>query len=230
MVGSLPPSGIVPRVVAIPRPASSVITLRRRSSWEVLMVERPSQGAFGGVWAFPGGAVEAVDHDVERLGFDAPWRAAALRETAEEVAICLTDPPLIELPDVPVDGDVIDAVAAVGARFDPTRLRYLSAWVTPEVVPTRFDARFYLAEVDPDVEGKIVTDELVDLAWAPATTILERLHDRSWSMLFPTIWHLKLIAATDEPLGLPPHPRRQIVAPREPFEYTETGIPAGEVS
>jgi 8-oxo-dGTP pyrophosphatase MutT (NUDIX family) len=196
----------------------------------MLMVERPSRASFGGVWAFPGGAVEAVDHDVDRFGFDAPWRAAALRETAEEVGIYLTDPLLATAPHGVVGGDVLDAVSRAGARFDPSKLRYISSWVTPEAVPSRFDARFYLAEVPPEVEAQIVTDELVDLAWASAAQILDRVENGSWAMLFPTLWHVRQIASTESPMQLAQHPRRQIIAPVEPFDYVEFGIPEEELA
>jgi len=52
-------------------------------SFEVLMVARnPAGRIMGGVWAFPGGAVEAADgHDEGR------FRTAAVRELAEETGI-----------------------------------------------------------------------------------------------------------------------------------------------
>lgn len=191
----------------------------------MLLVERPARGVFGGIWAFPGGAIEPGDHDVTRFGFADPWRAAAMRETAEEVDIFLTDHPV--LPGGPVD-DVVATVAFAGARFDPGRLRYLASWVTPVGVPRRFDARFYLAEVPGDVEGRVVTDELVDMAWVEPAVVLERVRSGVWSMIFPTTWHVELVAASDEPMTLPPHPRRQLVTVHEPFEIIDFGIPEGE--
>lgn len=72
-----------------PRQAASVILLRGGAlALEVLLVQRTSQARFmGGVWVFPGGAVDAA----EGQG-DSAHRAAALRELREEAAITLTDP------------------------------------------------------------------------------------------------------------------------------------------
>jgi 8-oxo-dGTP pyrophosphatase MutT (NUDIX family) len=77
------------------RQAASVILLRDRvgpvggtGELEVLLVRRTPQARFmGGVWVFPGGAVDAG----EGAG-DAAHRAAALRELHEEAGILLEDP------------------------------------------------------------------------------------------------------------------------------------------
>jgi 8-oxo-dGTP pyrophosphatase MutT (NUDIX family) len=71
------------------RQAATVILLRDRAQkLEVLLVRRTPQARFmGGVWVFPGGAVDASEGD----GDDA-HRAAAIRELREEAAIVLEDP------------------------------------------------------------------------------------------------------------------------------------------
>src|SRR5208282_6704290 len=72
-----------------PRQAATVIVLRGGDeSLEVLLVKRTPNARFmGGVWVFPGGAVDAE----EGAGDDA-HRAAAVRELREEAAIELDDP------------------------------------------------------------------------------------------------------------------------------------------
>jgi 8-oxo-dGTP pyrophosphatase MutT (NUDIX family) len=67
-----------------PRQAATVILLRGgTSTLEVLLVKRTEQARFmGGVWVFPGGAVDR--HEGED---DAAHRAAAVRELREEAAI-----------------------------------------------------------------------------------------------------------------------------------------------
>ena len=55
---------------------------------EVLLVRRTPKARFmGGVWVFPGGAVDAEEGDG-----DEAHRAAAIRELSEEAAITLSDP------------------------------------------------------------------------------------------------------------------------------------------
>ncbi len=71
------------------RQAASVILLRGRAErLEVLLVKRTPHARFmGGVWVFPGGAVDADEGDG-----DSAHRAAALRELHEEAGIALEDP------------------------------------------------------------------------------------------------------------------------------------------
>jgi 8-oxo-dGTP pyrophosphatase MutT (NUDIX family) len=71
------------------RQAATVILLRGGAeALEVLLVQRTEKARFmGGVWVFPGGAVDAEEGD----GDDA-HRAAAIRELREEAAITLEDP------------------------------------------------------------------------------------------------------------------------------------------
>jgi 8-oxo-dGTP pyrophosphatase MutT (NUDIX family) len=73
----------------VPRQAASVILLRGGAqALELLLVRRDPNARFmGGVWVFPGGAVDA--HEGE--GDDA-HRAAAVRELAEEAAVLGIDP------------------------------------------------------------------------------------------------------------------------------------------
>src|SRR5258707_14715803 len=78
-----------PGPATLPRQAATVILLRGGSErLEVLLVRRTPHARFmGGVWVFPGGAVDAAEGD----GDDA-HRAAAIRELHEEAAIELDDP------------------------------------------------------------------------------------------------------------------------------------------
>ena len=71
-----------------PRQAATVILLRGGSeALEVLLVRRTPEARFmGGVWVFPGGAVDAGEGDG-----DEAHRAAAIRELREEAAITLED-------------------------------------------------------------------------------------------------------------------------------------------
>src|SRR5271154_456664 len=72
-----------------PRQAATVILLRgSERTLEVLLVKRtPAARFMGGVWVFPGGAVDAGEGEG-----DEAHRAAAIRELREEAAIVLDDP------------------------------------------------------------------------------------------------------------------------------------------
>jgi 8-oxo-dGTP pyrophosphatase MutT (NUDIX family) len=73
----------------VPRQAATVIVLRGGGDGlEVLLVKRTPHARFmGGVWVFPGGAVDAGEGDG-----DAAHRVAAVRELEEEAGIVLDDP------------------------------------------------------------------------------------------------------------------------------------------
>jgi 8-oxo-dGTP pyrophosphatase MutT (NUDIX family) len=78
-----------PGKAAPARQAATVILLRGGAqTLEVLLVKRtPAARFMGGVWVFPGGAVDTGEGE----GEDA-HRAAAIRELREEAAIVLDDP------------------------------------------------------------------------------------------------------------------------------------------
>jgi 8-oxo-dGTP pyrophosphatase MutT (NUDIX family) len=73
----------------VPRPAATVILLRGGAEeLEVLLVRRTPDARFmGGVWVFPGGAVDAGEGEG-----DAAQRTAAVRELREEAGIAIDDP------------------------------------------------------------------------------------------------------------------------------------------
>jgi 8-oxo-dGTP pyrophosphatase MutT (NUDIX family) len=92
-----------------PRQAATVILLRGGTqTLEVLLVKRtPAARFMGGVWVFPGGAVDTGEGEG-----DGAHRAAAIRELREEAAIVLDD------PDVLVKFSRWITPAEVRTRFD----------------------------------------------------------------------------------------------------------------
>jgi 8-oxo-dGTP pyrophosphatase MutT (NUDIX family) len=78
-----------PGPATLPRQAASVILLRGGAEdLQVLLVKRTPHARFmGGVWVFPGGAVDAGEGDG-----DEAHRIAGVRELREEAAIVLDDP------------------------------------------------------------------------------------------------------------------------------------------
>jgi 8-oxo-dGTP pyrophosphatase MutT (NUDIX family) len=92
-----------------PRQAASVILLRGgAAALELLLVKRTPKARFmGGVWVFPGGAVDADEGDG-----DGAHRLAAIRELREEAAVELEDPAAL------VKFSRWITPAAVSIRFD----------------------------------------------------------------------------------------------------------------
>jgi 8-oxo-dGTP pyrophosphatase MutT (NUDIX family) len=169
---------------ATPRPASSLILLRRSGKHrergvEVLLVRRNPEASFmPGVWVFPGGVVEAdeqVNPELEAEGEadaeELAHRACAMRELQEEAGI--------ELP-----GD--------------TELLPWSRWITPELVPVRFDTRFYVALAPPHSPPKPDGAETTEAAWISPRKALDRHAAGELSLVFPTIKHLEALLSCSD--------------------------------
>jgi 8-oxo-dGTP pyrophosphatase MutT (NUDIX family) len=150
---------------AIPRPAASVVLLRRGGkhgdrALEVLLLKRTESAKFmPGVWVFPGGAVDPGDGEDE-----AGHRACAVRELAEEAGI-----------ELPRDEELV----------------LFSRWVTPEVVSRRFDAWFFLALAPAHSPPKPDGVETTEARWFEPRTALDEHAAGELVLAFPTVKQLE---------------------------------------
>jgi 8-oxo-dGTP pyrophosphatase MutT (NUDIX family) len=88
--------------------------------------------------------------------------------------------------------------SSLGARMEVGRLRYLSHWITPVVLPKRFDTRFFVTEVPSDVDVVHDSGEMVASMWCEPAEALEMSERGKISLMFPTIMHLQLFAGFDD--------------------------------
>jgi 8-oxo-dGTP pyrophosphatase MutT (NUDIX family) len=142
-------------------PAATVIPLRDGPDGiEVLMLRKNSKLAFGGMWVFPGGRVDAGDgRDGEDLFDVAPARRAAAREAVEEAALVV----------------------------DPAEMVLFSHWTPPEGAPRRFDTWFFVAPAILGAEVVIDMGEIHDHGWLrPADALVRR--DAGEYELAPPTW------------------------------------------
>jgi 8-oxo-dGTP pyrophosphatase MutT (NUDIX family) len=176
-----------------PRQAATVILLRGGAdALEILLVRRTPEARFmGGVWVFPGGAVDADDSDGQ--GDDA-HRAAAMRELREEAGIVLDDP---------------------GAMIA------FSRWVTPAEVRIRFDTHFFLAPLPAGQEPRVDGEECVDLGWFTPRAALDAHAAKEIVLVFPTIRHLEQLAPFSSADALLAHARDLVVEPVLPKVIVE---------
>jgi 8-oxo-dGTP pyrophosphatase MutT (NUDIX family) len=153
---------------ATPRPAASVVLLRRSGrhkerGLEVLLLRRSQEARFmPGVWVFPGGAVDPADGEGE-----AGYRACAARELTEECGIAL-----------PADEELV----------------LFSRWITPEIISTRFDAWFFLALAPPHTPPKPDGVETIEGGWYRPEVVLRALESGGMALAFPTIRQLQALS------------------------------------
>jgi 8-oxo-dGTP pyrophosphatase MutT (NUDIX family) len=164
---------------------------------EILMVQRGETARFmGGAWVFPGGTVDADDGgpdaqqvctgnvDIEMQ----PWMAAAVRELVEETQVWLADPPVVLNQPEPFvkDAAVYTFASETGRSFDLERLGYFANWITPAMVPMRFDTRFFAAQVDPATVPYPDPAELDRAVWVRPEAALAKANEGEWVVPFPT--------------------------------------------
>lgn len=129
-------------------PAATVLLLRESADGpQVLLVRRhPELRFMGGLWAFPGGRVEADDAPGVADDPFGAFRIAACRELREECSVSV----------------------------QPGSLVLWARWVTPSQAARRFDTCFFaaLAEGEPDIV--LDAGELVDWAWQTPAEALQR--------------------------------------------------------
>jgi len=180
-----------------PRPAASVLLIREIGPrLEVLMVERPAHGYFGGLYVFPGGAVDPVDHTrlalriVSGPALDHEFRAAALREVAEEVGLSVTTRGVVSAPDLRGE-ELFESFDRTGSRLDGERLVLISRWVTPANASVRFDTRFYVMAVEDTPPIRLDPAELIGHMWAVPDDVLAMHQRRELALILPTLTHLR---------------------------------------
>jgi 8-oxo-dGTP pyrophosphatase MutT (NUDIX family) len=205
------------------RPAATIMLVRDEPEFEVLMVKRHHQIDFAsGALVFPGGKTHAGDHDPAWADWTAGWgahdaeqralRIAAVREVYEEAGVLLALDPAGD----PFAGDdraaaarqavskdersFLDLVRELDVRVDLDALTVFARWITPDMMPKRFDTWFYLARANSDQLAVCDGWETVDVEWiAPAEAIrLAAAGQRT--VIFPTRMNLQLLAeASDGP-------------------------------
>jgi 8-oxo-dGTP pyrophosphatase MutT (NUDIX family) len=158
---------------------------------EVLMVRRSATARFmAGAWVFPGGVVDAADDgaaaraavpDMARPDLR-PALAAAFREVVEETGIWITDEPFVELPA----GGVFAIAQQRGIRFAAPRTAYFANWITPTMVPVRFDAHFFIADLAARVAPQPDQHEIDAAEYVTPAEALRRATAGDWLVPFPT--------------------------------------------
>ena len=196
------------------RLAATVLLLRDAQDFEVLMVRRHYQIDFAsGALVFPGGKANDEDADPawealsdgDFTGDELTSRIAAVREAFEESGILLARPsaargtgaPLVSAAEVepldhlrgPIDRREESFLAMIRNNslvLAPDCLMHFAHWVTPAMMPKRFDTHFYLAPTPPDQVASHDGRETTDTVWINPGTAFDQACSGEAKIIFPT--------------------------------------------
>jgi 8-oxo-dGTP pyrophosphatase MutT (NUDIX family) len=220
------------QAAATARPASTILLLRDstpddkgrelddkgREEIEVFMMVRHHEIEFSsGALVFPGGSVDAGDHEIVARpefyaggeGLDAvalSFRIAAIRETFEESGILLARPRGSQnLVDAKRAAEIESGYRAELAEGKTTFAKVLAGagivlaldelvayahWVTPQGMPKRFDTWFFLAAAPPDQLGAHDGRESTDSLWLSPREAVAGGESGRFKLPFPTTRNL----------------------------------------
>jgi 8-oxo-dGTP pyrophosphatase MutT (NUDIX family) len=199
------------------KPAATILLLRDDPDFEVLMVKRHHQIDFAsGALVFPGGKSHIGDHDEAWAAHTVGWEAydaeqrglriAAIREVFEEAGILLArrrDGQPMSGEACPMDvrravdkGETrfIDVVSGLDAYLDLDALTVFARWITPVVVPKRFDTWFYAVTAPAEQMAACDGHETVDAEWIAPSEALRLAAAGERTVIFPTRMNLQLLA------------------------------------
>jgi 8-oxo-dGTP pyrophosphatase MutT (NUDIX family) len=104
------------------------------------------------------------------------------------------------------------------------RLIYYSHWITPLVEPIRFDTRFFVTLAQPDQIAESDYRETTDGLWISPREALQHYEAGEFSLIYPTILHLRRLAVHDTIEEMLETARNKSVIPVSPDAInSETG-------
>jgi 8-oxo-dGTP pyrophosphatase MutT (NUDIX family) len=196
--------------------ASTVLLVRDRPSFQVLMVRRNEKMAFAaGALVFPGGKVDPQDEDDRWQGHAYGWhdvsaeqralRIAAIRETFEETGLLVslrtggTECGLETMAmarEAMCAGklDFLSFVQQAGVILDMSQPVQFANWITPEFMPKRFDTHFFILGVDTEQQAASDGSEITHAEWIAPREALRLGLNKERILAFPTRLNLQMLA------------------------------------
>jgi 8-oxo-dGTP pyrophosphatase MutT (NUDIX family) len=202
---------IVDPAMAIPAATLVVFRARAGGAAELLVVERSAKMAFaGGAIVFPGGRIDAHDHEIaadsalvrgRAEGEEAAARVAAIRETLEEsgIAIGFVGAPTQDWTATAQKrlhnkAAFADLLREAGHTLDLDVLVPWSRWRPNHREARVFDTRFYIATADGAPDPVVDETENVSSFWASAADIIAAADAGKVKVIYPTRRNLERLA------------------------------------
>ncbi|WP_068874837.1 MULTISPECIES: NUDIX domain-containing protein [unclassified Phenylobacterium] len=198
------------------KPSATILLLRDEPQFQVLMVKRHHQIDFAsGALVFPGGKSHPGDEDPAWAEHCIGWgafdgeqrglRIGAIREAYEEAGILIAEgldgSDFAEVCDPEVRSAVdhgqtpfIDVVRELGVRLRLDALTVFARWITPVMMPKRFDTWFYAVRAPADQVAAADGREAVDAEWIAPAEILRLADAGERTVIFPTRMNVQLLA------------------------------------
>lgn len=192
--------------IATPIDAATIVLLRDGADGlETYMTVRADTMDFQpNALVFPGGKISPGDIKVlpdDPLGH---FKAAAIRETFEEVGVLLAKRGCQYLAEQDVTNlsawrkklvahtaNMDEFAADSDLVFDFEALHLISRWVTPKAMPKRFDTYFFLAEFPKNQVPAPDNYEAVKAGWFTPSEALTKSAQGEYLLVPPTYWTLK---------------------------------------
>ena len=201
-------------------PAATVLLLRDTDDgMEVFMVVRHHQIDFAsGALVFPGGKADPQDFesDLRDLADGAnaddklfAAEVSALRETFEECGILLAKDvqtgamidgerlatlQKFRQPIVDCELKFADFLRVENLRLQCGELGHFAHWITPAMMPKRFDTHFYVACAPGDQLAVHDGHESVDSVWIRPADALAEAKEGKRTIIFPTLRNIEKLA------------------------------------
>jgi 8-oxo-dGTP pyrophosphatase MutT (NUDIX family) len=172
-----------------PRLAATVLLVRDGPyGVQVFMVVRHHRIEFAsGALVFPGGKVDPEDRELAGGDEDKAARIAAIRETYEECGVLLAD-------------GATQSSAPFYQRLRDEKLSLaldalvpFAHWVTPTILPKRFDTRFFIVEAPAEQMALHDGGETVDSVWIEPARALAEASEGRRTLVLPTRLNLELL-------------------------------------
>ena len=104
------------------------------------------------------------------------------------------------------------------------RLVYFSHWITPLVIPRRFDTRFFVAELPPGQEASHDGRELTDGVWIRPREALDLFAQGRFELVHPTRLHLERLAGFGSAAAVLAYARQKLIRTVLPTLESEGGV------
>ena len=210
---------MMPTTPPEPKLSSTILLLRDAPVLQVFMVKRHYQIDFAaGAMVFPGGKAREEDFDPaweKRISgaFSKNERAAriaAIRETYEECGVLLArkndgseellgpkecEPLLPHRSAVDKEeASFLELIQSADLVLATDKLVFFGHWITPEMMPKRFDTHFFIACAPKDQIAEHDGRETTDSIWIHPTEALELEQKKQATIIFPTRMNLRKLA------------------------------------